>query len=96
MGRWRSESILLEQRANLRGRPAVVSGEFDLLVPDLRDLAKRAWKIRFHQIANSVQLETDFFQLSPGCQENSIGQGISARDAEGGDAQRREECAAGV
>ena len=40
---------------------AEVSGEFDFLVPDLRDLAKRARKIRFHQVANRVKLETDFF-----------------------------------
>jgi len=89
-------SILLEQRFDLRRRAPEVSSEFDFLVSDLRDLAQRAGEIGLHQVTNGVKLKTDFLQLSLRCEENSIGQSISVRDPEGGDAERREECAAGM
>ena len=50
-----------------------VAGELDLLVPDFGDAGERALEIRFHLIADGVELDPDLLEACAVCHAQCAG-----------------------
>src|SRR5205807_339939 len=59
MARRRGQTVLVEGGANILWRMIEITGEFDFFVAGSRDLGNRAFYVRFHGVADGVELKAD-------------------------------------
>ena len=63
VARRRDQAVLVENRANVFGRVAEITGEFDFFVAGGGDFGDGAFEIGFHGTAHGVELEADAIDL---------------------------------
>jgi hypothetical protein len=77
----------------LSRRAIEVPGELDLLVTDRRDASERARHVGFHEIANRVELQSDFLESASLKKDCRGGFGVGCNRSKGGGAERSEKAA---
>jgi peptidoglycan-associated lipoprotein len=86
--------IPVEELTDFGWGSSVISGEFDLLVSDLRDPGEGAGHIGLHEVANTVELEANAVDLSLGSEDWSRGERVFGHRSKGGDSDGCKKIAA--